>query len=116
MRPEELAQDPAVRAAVFASVTQEEARRILGSRAGKPWCDAWVLEWTGSLPVPVEIRDDLVAAVRQVQAAPEHAPGYQMCDACGDERTEHPGDGECQHTDILFGETAECWCGGYVSA
>lgn len=34
--------DPAVRAAVFDTVTEDEAYRILRSRAGKPWCNVFV--------------------------------------------------------------------------
>lgn len=42
---EELALDPAVRAAVFATVTVREAYGILHSRPGKPWCDAFLLNF-----------------------------------------------------------------------
>lgn len=66
MTPEELAQDPAVRAAVFATVTREEASSILHSRAGKPWCDAWARDLTGLWPMPEEIRGDILSGVDQV--------------------------------------------------
>jgi hypothetical protein len=49
MTPERLAQDPAVRAAVFATVTTDEAARVLRSRAGKPWCDAFMVRMCDGL-------------------------------------------------------------------
>lgn len=43
MTAEEMAQDPAVRAAVFATVTREEADRVMHTPPGRPWCDAALL-------------------------------------------------------------------------
>lgn len=48
MTPEQLAQDPAVRAAVFATVTTDEARAVLSSRQGAVWADQFA-EYTAEL-------------------------------------------------------------------
>lgn len=54
MTAEEMAADPAVRAAVLATVTLEEATRTLLSPAGKPWCDAVVRGFVSMLAVSDE--------------------------------------------------------------
>jgi hypothetical protein len=43
------AKDPDVRAAVFATVTLKEAYRVIRSRLGKPWCDAFLLSFSEGL-------------------------------------------------------------------
>lgn len=56
MNPHE---DPQVRAMVLATVTHEEARRTLHSRAGKVWCDVLLVELAGGLSSDEEIAAEL---------------------------------------------------------
>jgi hypothetical protein len=60
-------EDPEVRAQVFATVTYEEARRILRSKAGKPWCDALMAIFCSGLTDDPEIKEPLVEAARMVR-------------------------------------------------
>lgn len=69
--PEQLATDPAVRAAVLASVTIEEAHRILRTRAGKPWCDAFLLHLGDGLSGDEDIAGELGDGVRKVVGVPQ---------------------------------------------
>lgn len=84
MTPEDLAQDPAVRAAVFASVTRDEAAAILRSRAGKPWCDAFLLRVVGGWYAPAEVREELLVGVRTVLGVPPVVSpiDWSMCGEC----------------------------------
>jgi hypothetical protein len=70
MTPEELAADPAVRAAVLATVTVEEAMRTLRSRAGKPWCDAFLLRFCDDLSTDPDIAGELGDSAREVLGVP----------------------------------------------
>lgn len=56
-----LVRDPAVREAVFESVTVAEAYGILRSRLGKPWCDAFM----------VNIADDMDSRLNYPEPFPQ---------------------------------------------
>lgn len=68
MTPEETASDPAVRAAVLATVTLDEACQVMRTRAGKPWCDALLLRFTDGLSDPET--GDIGAGARTVLGLP----------------------------------------------
>lgn len=71
MTPEELAADPAVRAAVLTTVTVDEALRTLRSRAGKPWCDALLLKFTDGLDESAPGDSDVGSGAREVLGLPQ---------------------------------------------
>lgn len=67
---EELAADPAVRAAVLATVTLEEAARTIRTRAGKPWCDAFLIRFADTLDDQLDEHGAIGSGARQVVGVP----------------------------------------------
>lgn len=73
--PDELAADPAVRAAVLATVTLEEAARTIRTRAGKPWCDALLLRFSDGLDEQLGEAAGIGTGARQVVGVPSDWTG-----------------------------------------
>lgn len=61
-----LATDPAVRAAVLATVTLQEAARAITTPAGKPWCQATLLRFTDGLDEMLGEGTAINASAREV--------------------------------------------------